>query len=171
MNLSRTELLKGVAADVRRRILGRRCITRLSHVCVRGAHAPRVPIVAPRRNHAPSTFTTRSVPLTPEPSARRQRQHARARVLPKASGKSGLKTSGLTFNSARALRSNSGRLRLIGLVLLPLIHLTAVAADRQPLYVVLIVMDDLGWADLGCYGSTFHDTPNSNYKPAKDTPP
>ena len=26
--------------------------------------------------------------------------------------------------------------------------------------VVLIVVDDLGWADLGCYGSTFHETPN-----------
>lgn len=25
--------------------------------------------------------------------------------------------------------------------------------------VVLIVIDDLGWADLGCYGSTFHKTP------------
>ena len=26
--------------------------------------------------------------------------------------------------------------------------------------VVLIVADDLGWADLGCYGSTFHKTPH-----------
>ena len=26
--------------------------------------------------------------------------------------------------------------------------------------VVLIVVDDMGWADLGCYGSTFHETPN-----------
>ncbi|MGP0062247.1 MAG: sulfatase [Isosphaeraceae bacterium] len=28
--------------------------------------------------------------------------------------------------------------------------------------VVVIVADDLGWADLGCYGSTFHETPNLN---------
>ena len=33
------------------------------------------------------------------------------------------------------------------------------AADDRP-NVVLIVADDLGWADLGCYGSTFHRTPH-----------
>jgi arylsulfatase A-like enzyme/lysophospholipase L1-like esterase len=33
------------------------------------------------------------------------------------------------------------------------------AADAPP-NVVLIVIDDLGWADLGCYGSKFHKTPN-----------
>jgi arylsulfatase A len=32
------------------------------------------------------------------------------------------------------------------------------AAER--LNVVLIVADDLGWADLGCYGSKYHKTPN-----------
>jgi arylsulfatase A-like enzyme len=25
---------------------------------------------------------------------------------------------------------------------------------------IFILVDDLGWADLGCYGSTFHETPN-----------
>ena len=34
----------------------------------------------------------------------------------------------------------------------------ATAADGPN--VVLIVADDLGWADLGCYGSKFHRTPN-----------
>src|SRR5262245_52182700 len=34
----------------------------------------------------------------------------------------------------------------------------APAADR--LNVVLIVADDLGWADLGCYGSKYHKTPH-----------
>ena len=32
------------------------------------------------------------------------------------------------------------------------------AADARP-NVVVIVADDLGWADLGCYGSRFHQTP------------
>jgi arylsulfatase A-like enzyme len=32
-------------------------------------------------------------------------------------------------------------------------------ADDRPPNVVLIVADDLGWADLGCYGSKFHRTP------------
>jgi arylsulfatase A len=33
-------------------------------------------------------------------------------------------------------------------------------ADEPPTNVVLIVIDDLGWSDLACYGSKFHKTPN-----------
>jgi arylsulfatase A len=36
---------------------------------------------------------------------------------------------------------------------------TLLADETRP-NVVLIVIDDLGWADLGCYGSKFHKTPN-----------
>ena len=35
----------------------------------------------------------------------------------------------------------------------------AAAADRRPNFVFFLV-DDLGWTDLGCFGSTFYETPN-----------
>jgi uncharacterized sulfatase len=44
----------------------------------------------------------------------------------------------------------------------PLVMLGAAgvqAADQAP-NVVVILADDLGWADLGCYGNTFNETPN-----------
>ena len=31
--------------------------------------------------------------------------------------------------------------------------------NRKP-NIVFFLVDDLGWADVGCYGSTFHETPN-----------
>ena len=50
-------------------------VARMFHKLVWGAYAP-------RRNLAPLTFTTLSVPLKSIPSARRRLQHAGARVLP-----------------------------------------------------------------------------------------
>lgn len=41
---------------------------------------------------------------------------------------------------------------------LPLVQ-TAAAANQKP-NLVFLLADDLGWADLGCYGSAFHETPN-----------
>ena len=32
-------------------------------------------------------------------------------------------------------------------------------SGRQPNFLILLV-DDLGWTDLGCYGSDFYETPN-----------
>ena len=40
-----------------------------------------------------------------------------------------------------------------------LAHFTAVAAERKP-NILLILADDLGWCDVGCFGSRFHKTPN-----------
>lgn len=36
----------------------------------------------------------------------------------------------------------------------------AFAAAARPPNVVLFLVDDFGWSDLGCYGSTFYETPN-----------
>src|SRR5213080_3254470 len=58
--------------------------------------------------------------------------------------------------------------RLLAIALLSVVVAVA-AADAQPsstpprktrLNVVFILLDDLGWTDLGCYGSKFHRTPN-----------
>lgn len=45
---------------------------------------------------------------------------------------------------------------LVAGLLCPLAHS---APTAQP-NIVLILVDDLGWTDLGCYGSSFYDTPN-----------
>ena len=37
---------------------------------------------------------------------------------------------------------------------------SAAQAQSQKINVVFILIDDLGWADLGCYGHKFHETPN-----------
>jgi arylsulfatase A-like enzyme len=36
------------------------------------------------------------------------------------------------------------------------------APAREKPNIVFILVDDLGWADLGCYGGTFYETPNLN---------
>jgi arylsulfatase A-like enzyme len=41
---------------------------------------------------------------------------------------------------------------------LTIVVMTAFGQGRQP-NIVLVVIDDYGWADTGCYGSTYHQTP------------
>ncbi len=50
--------------------------------------------------------------------------------------------------------------RMIGVaVLLTMVTTSQSAADERP-NIVLIFVDDLGWADVGCYGNEFIDTPH-----------
>ncbi|MEP6956919.1 MAG: sulfatase, partial [Chthoniobacterales bacterium] len=51
------------------------------------------------------------------------------------------------------------RLFLVALFAITLQPASGRAAERKP-NVVFILADDLGWRDLGCYGSTFYETPN-----------
>ncbi len=46
------------------------------------------------------------------------------------------------------------------ITLLLLVLLAAPALAAAPPNIVFIHADDLGWADLGCYGSDFHETPH-----------
>ena len=60
-------------------------------------------------------------------------------------------------------QTRRGFLRTLGLgaAALATPRLSAAAeGQRRKLNVVFILIDDLGWADLGCYGSTFYETPS-----------
>jgi len=50
-------------------------------------------------------------------------------------------------------------LRVCGAGALAVAYGGGVSAARKP-NVVFVLVDDLGWFDLGCYGSPFHETPN-----------
>jgi arylsulfatase A len=42
----------------------------------------------------------------------------------------------------------------------------------KPLNIVFFLVDDLGWSDVGCYGSEFYETPNiDKLAMLKTTPP
>ena len=51
------------------------------------------------------------------------------------------------------------RLRILIALLLALVLSAPSLAAEKPNFVFFLV-DDLGWADVGCFGSTFYDTPN-----------
>ena len=48
----------------------------------------------------------------------------------------------------------------VRLITLALLSASLIFAKDPPLNVVVILVDDLGWTDLGCQGSKFYETPN-----------
>src|SRR3954469_24935429 len=51
-------------------------------------------------------------------------------------------------------------IRLFGASLLLMAAASSSAAADRPPNVILILIDDMGWTDLSCYGSKFYETPN-----------
>lgn len=51
-------------------------------------------------------------------------------------------------------------LKLLPVTLFILIGSLSAQTAKRPTNVVVILADDLGWADLSCYGSAFYETPN-----------
>lgn len=58
--------------------------------------------------------------------------------------------------------------RSVIVALLVLMPVASVRADRPP-NVILILIDDMGWTDLSCYGSKFYETPNIDKLAASGT--
>src|SRR6266700_3350679 len=58
----------------------------------------------------------------------------------------------LSFNRRQFLTGAAGQ--ILGLAA------AAPPQTRPPLNFLFILIDDMGWRDLGCYGSGFYETPN-----------
>jgi arylsulfatase A len=62
----------------------------------------------------------------------------------------------MRFNAIGARLSR----RLSRLAALAILFFHVASAAPHPPNVVLILADDLGWSDLGCYGADLHETPH-----------
>ncbi|MGD9328656.1 MAG: sulfatase [Cyclobacteriaceae bacterium] len=55
----------------------------------------------------------------------------------------------------------SGKTEILGIILLLSLMISCQPEkEEMPPNFLFILVDDLGWTDLGCYGSTFYETPN-----------
>ncbi len=58
------------------------------------------------------------------------------------------------------MTSTTRNLALLALVVAAVVSTGAWGSQERPPNIVVILIDDMGWRDLGCYGNQFHDTPN-----------
>lgn len=65
----------------------------------------------------------------------------------------------MSLTPRKANRGHWVRPSLIAFLLLISISLVTDASDRPP-NIIFVLADDLGWAELGCYGNRFNETPN-----------
>jgi arylsulfatase A-like enzyme len=61
------------------------------------------------------------------------------------------------------LKINRSQAALPGFMLPVLLFFTGCDKDKSKPNFVFMLVDDLGWTDLGCYGSTFYETPNLDH--------
>ena len=54
----------------------------------------------------------------------------------------------------------SRKTNIAGIILLLVMISCQPEKEKTPPNFLFILVDDLGWTDLGCYGSTFYETPN-----------
>ncbi len=52
------------------------------------------------------------------------------------------------------------RRRIVATIALTMLSTAAAPGKERPPNVVFFLVDDLGWSDLGCYGSSFYETPH-----------
>src|SRR5215831_4326382 len=65
-----------------------------------------------------------------------------------------------TVNQNPLPKSNMIRLPHPLLAILLAVFTAPVPAAERPPNVILMLIDDMGWTDLSCYGSRFYETPN-----------
>src|SRR6516225_2911740 len=81
---------------------------------------------------------------------------------------------GTTTKSPESERPNRARDLFIALLVvsvndLPYAQAAERPARRPQLNLVVILIDDLGWRDLGCFGSKFYETPHLYGRPRRES--